>query len=95
MTPEKRVKIKVRKILEEYNAYYVMPVTSGYGNSGAPDFLVCFRGKFWGIECKAGRGEPTQLQLANLAAITDCGGIALIINESNIDSLVQEFRKYD
>ena len=53
-TPEAKVKAKVKAILKNLGAYYVMPVTSGYGNSGAPDFLVCIRGKFIGIECKAG-----------------------------------------
>lgn len=95
MTPEAKVKAKVRKILDERNAYYAMPVTSGYGNSGVPDFLVCYRGKFMAIECKAGRGKATKLQLDNLKRIEDNGGIQFIINESNIDSLTEEFRKYD
>jgi len=32
MTPEASVKAKVRKILDGFGAYYVMPVTSGFGN---------------------------------------------------------------
>ncbi len=94
-TPEAKVKAKVKKFLNDVNAYYVMPVTSGFGNSGAPDFLVCYRGKFIGIECKAGRGKVTALQQDNLNRIADNGGVALVINESNIDSLAQEFRKHD
>lgn len=94
-TPEAKVKAKVKKVLDERNAYYVMPVTSGFGNSGAPDFLVCYRGKFIGIECKAGRGKVTALQQDNLDRIADNGGTTLVINESNIDSLIEEFRKYD
>ena len=94
-TPESKVKASVKKILEDRNAYYVMPVTSGYGNSGAPDFLVCYRGKFMGIECKAGRGKVTALQQDNLNRIVENGGVALVINESNIDLLTEEFRKYD
>ena len=50
MTPERRVKTQVRKVLDKLGAYYVMPVTGGYGNSGAPDFLVCLQGRFIGIE---------------------------------------------
>jgi hypothetical protein len=41
MTPEGRVKAKVKDVLKAVGAYYVMPVTSGYGSSGAPYFLVC------------------------------------------------------
>lgn len=95
MTPESKVKVKVKKILNERGAYYVMPVTNGYGNSGAPDFLVCYRGKFFGIECKAGNGKVTALQFVNMRSIHENGGVALIINESNIDSLETEFSKYD
>lgn len=84
MTPEAKVKTKVVKILREYGAYYIMPVTGGYGNSGAPDFLVCYRGRFIGIECKAGKGRLTALQERNLAEINRSGGYALLVNEDNI-----------
>jgi hypothetical protein len=94
-TPEAKVKAKVKKVLNDMNAYYVMPVTSGFGNSGAPDFLVCYRGRFIGVECKAGTGKVTALQQDNLDRIVKNGGTALVINESNIDSLSQEFCKYD
>lgn len=87
MTPEAKVKKQVRNKLDELGAYYVMPVTSGYGNSGAPDFLVCFRGRFIGIECKAGDNKPTPLQEKNFAAIETAGGIWMVINELNVDLL--------
>jgi hypothetical protein len=90
MTPEAKVKAKVSKLLREYGAYYVMPVTGGYGNSGAPDFLVCYHGKFLGIECKAGKGKVTALQEKNLVEINMAGGHALVINEDNIN-LVKDF----
>ena len=40
MTPEGKVKDKVKKILKELKAYYIMPATGGYGSSGAPDFVA-------------------------------------------------------
>jgi hypothetical protein len=96
-TPEKKVKIKVRKCLDELGAYYSMPVTSGYGNSGAPDFLVCLEGRFIGIECKANGGKPTPLQEKNLRAIEQAGGSSLVIDETNVDflqpTLYQSIRK--
>lgn len=88
-TPEAKVKAAVRKVLTELGAYYVMPVTGGYGNSGAPDFLVCLRGRFVGIECKAGKNKPTPLQEKNLHLIREAGGIALVVNEDNVGSLKQ------
>lgn len=86
-TPEAKVKAQVIKILRSHGAYYVMPVTGGYGNSGAPDFLVCYHGKFIGIECKAGKGKTTALQERNLAEIVRAGGYALVINETNMHEL--------
>lgn len=97
MTPEAKVKKRVRKVLDELsNAYYVMPVTGGYGNSGAPDFIVCYKGKFFGIECKAGDNKPTALQYKNLLWIQNSGGTALVVNEQNVDqlSLVMESDEY-
>lgn len=88
-TPESKVKKKVKEVLAVVGAYYVMPVTGGYGNSGAPDFLVCHKGRFIGIECKAGKGKPTALQIFNLQTIEANGGQSLVINEFNVVNLVQ------
>ena len=84
MTPERRVKAQVRKVLDKLGAYYVMPVTGGYGNSGAPDFLVCVQGRYIGIECKAGKNTTTPLQEKNLRQIERSGGIALVVNDENV-----------
>ena len=86
-TPEAKVKASVRKVLKELGAYYVMPVTGGYGNSGAPDFLVCLAGRFIGIECKAGKNTPTALQEKNLQQIREAGGTSLVINDYNVAEL--------
>lgn len=87
MTPEARVKTKVKKILDEMGAYYFMPATGGFGRSGVPDIVGCIDGKFFGIECKAGSNKPTALQEKELRRITEAGGVALLINERNIDTL--------
>lgn len=81
-TPEKKVKKKVITLLKERGAYYAMPVASGFGNAGVPDILACYEGRFLGIECKAGKGKATALQLSNLRQIREAGGIALIIDET-------------
>jgi pantoate kinase len=86
-TPEAKVKAKIRAILKEHNVYYAMPIGTGYGNSGVPDFLCCVNGKFVAIEAKAGKGLPTALQLKNLSEINKAGGYTCIINETNLDYL--------
>ena len=86
-TPEKKVKDKVKKLLEEYDAYYFMPTTGGYGRSGVPDLVACIKGRFIGIECKANGGVPTGLQIKNLTQIMNTGGIAVVVDETGIEDL--------
>jgi Holliday junction resolvase len=87
-TPESKVKKQAVKVLSDHGAYYFYPVTSGYGASGVPDIVACYKGRFIGIECKAGKNKPTYLQQRNLDAIVGSGGIALVINETNVADLV-------
>ena len=65
--------------------YYFLPATHGFGRSGVPDIVCCVNGMFLGIECKAGKGKPTLLQLRELEAIRTAGGEAVVIYEENID----------
>jgi Holliday junction resolvase len=84
MTPEAKVKKVVVQQLKDIGAYYFYPVTGGYGRSGVPDIVGCYRGKFFGIECKAGSNKPTPLQQKNLEQIALTGGVSLVVNEENM-----------
>jgi hypothetical protein len=86
-TPEAKVKKKIKKLLAEYNVYYAMPIGTMFGNSGVPDFLCCVRGRFLAIEAKAGKGRTTALQEKQLKDIREAGGLALVVNEDNLDEL--------
>lgn len=86
-TPEALVKKRIRKILDTTATYYAMPIGTGYGNSGVPDFICCSNGHFLAIEAKAGKGKTTALQNAHIERIQQAGGTAVIINEQNIDTL--------
>jgi Holliday junction resolvase len=87
-TPEGKVKAKVKKALDNMGAYHFSPATGGYGKSGVPDIVACLRGRFIAIECKAGRNRPTALQEKNLDEILEAGGVALVIDEKNVDLVV-------
>lgn len=86
-TPEAKVKAKIKDILKTHNAYYVMPIGTGYGNSGAPDFICCVNGQFLAIEAKAGNNKPTALQEKNIRDIRNAGGYAMVVNEDNLEEL--------
>jgi len=87
LTPEKKVKIKVKSILDKLGAYHCMPATGGYGANGVPDIIACYKGLFVGIECKANGGRPTALQKKHLKDIKTSKGFSIIIDEHNIDML--------
>jgi Holliday junction resolvase len=84
-TPEKKVKDKIVAILKDEGVYYFFPATHGYGRSGVPDIICCVNGKFVAIECKAGGGKLTALQVREIEHIRRCGGVAVVANEENWD----------
>jgi len=88
MTPEGRVKVKVKKILDDINAYHFSLQTGGYGKSGIPDIIACYKGRFIAIECKAGKGTLTALQKYNIDQIISRNGLAIVINEGNMQELL-------
>lgn len=93
MTPEGKVKNLVKKMLERYNVYFFMPATHGYGRSGVPDIICCFKGRFVGIECKAGKGKTTALQERELRLIRESGGTTFVVNEDNQQELEDWFAR--
>jgi Holliday junction resolvase len=90
MTPEAKVKKKVKEILDEHQVYHFSPMQNGMGRAGIPDIVACHGGKFIGIECKAGNNKPTALQERELNRILNAGGEAFVINEENIEQLKEE-----
>ena len=86
-TPEAKVKAKIKALLKKYGVYYAMPIGTGYGNAGVPDFLCCAGGHFLAIEAKANGGKPTALQLKNINEINTCGGTAIVVDETGLTML--------
>jgi hypothetical protein len=85
VTPEAAVKAKIHAALKAQGAYAVNYIGGLHANNGTPDILACLDGRFIGIEAKAGGNKPTELQLHNLRRIDDAGGLALVINETNLE----------
>ena len=86
-TPESKVKQKVKKILDSYGAYHFSPQTGGYGRSGIPDIIACYKGSFIAIECKANGNKPTMLQQREINKIQESQGHAYVIDENNINTV--------
>lgn len=92
-TPEGKVKAKVVDVLKSEGVYYFFPATHGFGRSGVPDIVACVNGYFLGIECKAGRGKPTALQVRELERIRAVNGVAIVVNEENWEMVRPLVRK--
>ena len=79
MGSEKIYENKIRKYLEERDAWILKTWSNGIQRQGVPDLLVCINGKFLGIEVKADDGKPSQLQLHNISQIRKAGGIGIVL----------------
>ena len=96
MTPEGRVKEGVRRVLQTMNAWFFMPVPSGRGVGGVPDFIACVPqkitsemvgqtiGVFVAIETKApGKLHTlTPLQKRQIEAIRTAHGHAFVVTDA-------------
>jgi len=83
MTPEGKVKKKVKEYLVSIGAWYYMPVSNGMGRSGCPDILVCYKGRFMAFETKApGKlKNTTPNQDREIAGINKAGGMAIVVDD--------------
>lgn len=78
-TPEGKVKNEVKKILQEYMAYYFMPVQAGFGMP-ALDFHCICRGVGFCIETKAPGKKATPRQEVTIIGIEAAGGKCFVID---------------
>lgn len=86
--PESAVKDAVKRLCKKHGAYWYMVVPGGFGRRGVPDFLICHRGRFLGLETKkAGVTKVTPFQEQELAAIAAAGGTRMVINARNLAEL--------
>ena len=75
-TPEGYLKNQVKAYLKSIGAWFFMPVPTGFGVRGVPDFIGCLQGKFFAIETKTTGRQPTVFQEMCIAAIKKAGGAA-------------------
>jgi len=83
MTPEGKVKKKVKEYLQSIGAWYYMPVSNGMGRVGCPDILVCYKGLFLAFETKApGKiANVTANQQRELDGILRVNGSAHVVDD--------------
>ena len=77
---------RVKAYLRSRGAYVVK--TCPPMEAGTPDLLVCWQGRFVGIELKAKGQKPTALQCWKLSAIQKAGGFAFWAD--NLESVIEQ-----
>lgn len=89
MTPEGRVKAKVKKLLDARKPllYYEMPVPAGYGKPTL-DFVCCYFGRFFAIETKKPKGKLTERQAGTCNDMRAAGGVVFeVIGDAGLEDL--------
>jgi len=90
MTPEGKIKARVRALLDACpDIYYEMYVPTGYGKSGL-DFSCCVRGHALYIETKA-RGEELRPRQRGAAVkmLAAGGTVFCVSDDSGLDALAR------
>ena len=65
-----------------------------YGTAGIPDLIVCYRGRFIGLECKVGKNETTVLQSLTIRRILRAGGYAMVVRSvEEVKQLISAFEQ--
>lgn len=78
MTPEGRVKAKVKSLLSGFSAYQHWPVQAGYGKP-CLDCHGCHNGRYFAVETKAPGKRPTPRQEITIEEIQEAGGATFVI----------------
>ena len=92
MTKESLVKKAIKDVLHELGAWYAMPMGTGYGRSGVPDFICCLDGRFVAIEAKANGGKTTALQDREIGRIHEAKGLAIVVDETGLATLARDLK---
>lgn len=89
---EKNFENKVKDFLKQEGCWYVK-YWSGqsltgkkFTKDGIPDLLACIGGWFVGIELKADKGKPSDLQIVNLKKIHDADGFGILLYPEDFDT---------
>lgn len=89
MTPEAKVKVKIRQWYKDNlpGNWRVSPRGGPFGKAGCPDDLLCWNGIFIAIEIKSDEGELSALQVLALKQIAAAGGVAAVVKGYDVKKL--------
>ena len=87
----------IRKISEYLktvpNLYFWKEHGGMYGTAGIPDLIVCYKGRFIGLECKVGKNKPTVLQAVTIKQIINAGYATVVRTVEEVREIIRAFEK--
>jgi len=79
-TPEGIVKKQIKALLTAHGTWFFLPVSSGFGVHGIPDFVGCHNGRCFGVEAKAPGKKASALQLRQKSLMEAAGAKWILID---------------
>jgi len=86
MTPEGKVKAKIKRLLSKYECWSYMPVSNGMG-APALDFQCSKKGRAFAIEAKAPGKKPTPRQVSTMREYRGHNIPSFVCDGTNYDEL--------
>lgn len=96
MTPEAKIVRKIHDYLTRQRrdgvpCWWIKTHGSAYQKRGVPDILLCWRGRFVGIEVKQSGQSPTRIQAHTMRMIREAGGLAFVAR--SVDDVQREINQ--
>jgi Holliday junction resolvase len=76
---ERTLTRQIIEALETMGAYVVKQHGSGLVRAGVPDLLICYHGRFIGLEVKTPKGRVSKIQEHELGRIHRAYGAAAVV----------------
>lgn len=86
---EKDIENKIKFALKQADCYFIKNHGSQYAVPGTPDIVFNLDGYFIAVEVKKHPNKPTLIQQFHLKEIQKKKGIALIVNEMNLEKFCE------
>lgn len=93
MAQEKQFENRIKKFLKDNNCWHIKYFANAFTQSGIPDILACVNGHFVGIEVKAEKGKPSELQIYHQQKIRESGGLSYILYPKDFEEFKKEIKK--
>lgn len=94
MKKEADVKTAVKEMFFAVGVWWYMPVPTGFGVKGIPDFLGACNGRMFAVETKFGGKQPTAFQHVQIDKLRLQKVPVWVVDERNFAQFEIDFREW-